>query len=92
MHVAILIGRFPPGVLGGAERQAEGWAERLADRHRVTVVTRQEPGGPIGTETRHGYTLVRLPRSRVSLWRSLTDVRRIERTVPSQNSTFALLG
>ena len=81
MHIAILIGRFPPGVLGGAERQAEGWAERLSDRHRVTVITRQEPGGPTGREERGGFTLLRLPRSSVALWRTYADVRQIERTV-----------
>ena len=40
MNLAILIGRFPPGVIGGAELQAEAWARRLAVRHRVTVITR----------------------------------------------------
>ncbi|HTM57081.1 MAG TPA: glycosyltransferase family 4 protein [Candidatus Udaeobacter sp.] len=81
MHIVILIGRFPPGVLGGAERQAEGWAERLCDRHRVTVVTRQEPGGYAGPEPRPGYTLLRLRRSGIALWRSYADLRAIERTV-----------
>lgn len=43
MNLAILIGHFPPGPFGGAELQAEAWALRLADRHHVTVVTRDLP-------------------------------------------------
>ncbi len=81
MNVAILIGRFPPGALGGAEHQAEGWARRLADRHRVTVVTRHERPGPCGAESRDGFTLIRLPVSRVPLWRAWLDLRSIDRTV-----------
>jgi glycosyltransferase involved in cell wall biosynthesis len=81
LHVALLIGRFPPGALGGAEHQAECWALRLADRHRVTVVTRADAANPAGTRARDGFTVTRLPVSRVPLWRAWADVRAIGRTL-----------
>jgi len=81
MHIALLIGRFPPGALGGAEHQAECWARRLSDRHRVTVVTRVEPPGGPGRERRDGFEVVRLPVSRVPVLRALLDLRGIERTI-----------
>jgi len=81
MHVALLIGHFPPGSYGGAELQAEGWARRLAVRHRVTVVTRADDARLAGRESRDGFTVVRLPVSRWPLWRTWSDLRAIERTV-----------
>jgi glycosyltransferase involved in cell wall biosynthesis len=83
MNLGLLIGRFPPGALGGAEHQAECWATRLADRHRVTVVTRRETPGPLSRERRDGFEVVRLPVSRVPVWRALHDARSIERVVRS---------
>jgi len=83
MNLAILIGRFPPGALGGAEHQAECWAARLADRHRVTVVTRRETPGPETRERRDGFDVIRLPVSRIPMWRALRDVSGIERVVAS---------
>jgi glycosyltransferase involved in cell wall biosynthesis len=84
VNLVILIGRFPPGPQGGAEYQAEAWARRLADRHRVTVVTRRESGlgggGPL-REARDGFGIVRLPASRVPVWRTLRDAARVEATV-----------
>jgi glycosyltransferase involved in cell wall biosynthesis len=81
MNLAILIGRFPPGPQGGAEHQAEGWARRLADRHRVVVITRREPGGPEGRQERDGFSVMRLPLARVPVWRTWSDAERIERTL-----------
>jgi glycosyltransferase involved in cell wall biosynthesis len=81
MNLAILIGRFPPGPEGGAEHQAEGWARRLCDRHRVVVITRQEPPRPPGRETREGFEVMRLPRSRVPGWRAWSDARGIVRAL-----------
>ena len=81
MHVAILIGHFPPGSFGGAEIQAEGWAKRLCDRHRVTVITRHDPTTTPLREDRDGFHLVRLPVSRVPLWRTVADLFAIERAV-----------
>lgn len=81
MHVAILIGHFPPGSFGGAEIQAEGWAKRLSDRHRVTVITRRDPADQPEREERDGFTVVRLPVSRVPLWRTFADVAAIEAAV-----------
>ncbi|MFN8587794.1 MAG: glycosyltransferase family 4 protein [Candidatus Eisenbacteria bacterium] len=78
MHVAILIGHFPPGSFGGAEIQAEGWAKRLSDRHRVTVLTRRDPPEQPEREERDGFTVLRLPVSRVPLWRTFADVAAIE--------------
>jgi len=83
MNLGLLIGRFPPGALGGAEHQAECWASRLADRHRVTVITRRESRGPLSRERRDGFDVVRLPVSRVPVWRALGDARSIERAVRS---------
>lgn len=81
MNLAILIARFPPGALGGAERQAEGWAIRLADRHRVTVIARAEPGLLPGRTERNGFAVVRLPFGGPPLLRTWRDVRAIERAV-----------
>jgi glycosyltransferase involved in cell wall biosynthesis len=81
MHVAILIGHFPPGSFGGAEIQAEGWAQRLSDRHRVTVVTRRDPPEQPAREEREGFTVVRLPVSRIPLWRTFADIAAIEQAV-----------
>lgn len=81
MNLAILIGRFPPGALGGAEHQAECWAKLLADRHRVTVVTRREAPGREVRERRDGFDVVRLPVSRVPVWRAFEDAHRIEAVV-----------
>jgi len=80
MNLAILIGRFPPGPVGGAEFQAERWAQLLGDRHRVVVVTRRDPGQP-DRETRDGFEVVRLPVSPLPLWRTWHDLRGIERAV-----------
>ena len=76
-----MIGHFPPGVVGGAELQAEAWARRLSDRHRVTVVTRRDPRSQPPHEARDGFEVVRLPVSRIPVWRALSDVRATERTV-----------
>ncbi len=83
MNLVILIGRFPPGPQGGAEHQAECWARRLAARHRVTVVTRQEPPRPPGREVRDGFEVVRLPRSGLPVWRTWRDTTGVVRTVRS---------
>jgi glycosyltransferase involved in cell wall biosynthesis len=81
VNLVILIARFPPGALGGAERQAEGWAMRLADRHRVTVIARAEEGLPPGRTHRDGFSLIRLPFGGPPLVRTWRDVRAIERAV-----------
>lgn len=81
MHVAIVIGRFPPGVVGGAELQAEAWAKRLAPRHRVTVVTRHDAPGQQAHEVHAAFTVHRLPVSPVPGWRTLADVAGVERVV-----------
>ena len=81
MNLVLLIGRFPPGVYGGAELQAEGWAKRLADRHRVIVITRKGAPGEPDREDRDGFAVLRLPASRVPLLRTALDIRWIERAV-----------
>lgn len=63
--------------------QAERWASLLANRHRVTVVTRRQPGWPTGRETRDGFEIVRLPVAPVPVLRTVLDVRVIVRTVAS---------
>lgn len=81
MNLALLIGHFPPGPFGGAELQAEGWARRLADRHRVTVITRRDPPGPPPEESRDGFRVLRLPVSPVPLLRTWLDLAAIGRAV-----------
>ena len=81
MNLAILITRFPPGVVGGAEIQAEEWARRLAEHHRVTVITRRDLPSQQGSESRDGFLVRRLPRSPVPGWRTWADLRAIDRTV-----------
>lgn len=81
MNLAILIGHFPPGSFGGAELQAEGWAQRLSAAHRVTVVTRRDTASQCERETRDGFDIVRLRVSRVPVWRTLADLHAIERAV-----------
>lgn len=81
MNLAIVVGRFPPGPTGGAELQAEGWARRLSDRHGVTVVTRREPDGHAGHETRDGFDVVRLPVAPVPVVRAAADLAVTLRTI-----------
>jgi len=79
MNLAILIGRFPPGPIGGAEIQAEGWARLLADRHRVTVITRRDNAPQPRDPARDGFDVVRLGVSRLPLARTALDLMAIER-------------
>jgi glycosyltransferase involved in cell wall biosynthesis len=73
MNVGILIGRFPPHDVGGAERQADRLAAGLAARgHRVTVITRRWPGRA-PRETRDGFTIVRTPVALDGVARSAVD-------------------
>jgi glycosyltransferase involved in cell wall biosynthesis len=81
VHVGILIGHFPPGAFGGAELQAEGWAARLAARHRVSVITRRDPATQPERELRDGFEVHRLPVSSVPLWRTAADLGAIARSV-----------
>jgi glycosyltransferase involved in cell wall biosynthesis len=83
VDLAILIGHFPPAAYGGAELQAEGWARRLAKRHRVTVITRADTVRPAGRERRDGFDLVRLPVSRLPGWRTFGDLVAIEGALAS---------
>jgi glycosyltransferase involved in cell wall biosynthesis len=81
VNLAILIGHFPPGPFGGAELQAEAWATRLADRHRVTVVTRHDPRSQPAREERDGFRVTRLPVSQVPILRTALDLVAVERAV-----------
>lgn len=59
MDIGILIGRFPPDLLGGAELQAKQVAEQLAKRgHHVVVFTRRYHNRPY-LEQVDGYTICR---------------------------------
>jgi len=77
VNLAFLIGHFPPGPFGGAELQAEGWARRLSGRHRITVITRRDPPDQPARQSRDGFEIVRLPVSRLPLWRTAADVAAI---------------
>lgn len=81
MNLAFLIGHFPPGPFGGAELQAEGWARRLSDRHRITVITRRDPPDQPAEESRDGFRVVRLPVSSLPLVRTAADLGSIARAV-----------
>lgn len=83
MNLAILIGHFPPGSFGGAELQAQGWAERLSAHHRVTVLTRRDPPDQPERERRDGYQVLRLPVSPLPLWRTFADLASIEHAIAS---------
>lgn len=78
MRLALLIGRFPPGHVGGAELQAEQWATRLARRHDVTVITRRHRADEPAQERRAGpdtsYDIVRTALPHVPVVRTLADV------------------
>jgi glycosyltransferase involved in cell wall biosynthesis len=81
VNLAILIGQFPPGAVGGAELQAEQWAMHLAPRHRVTVITRANPQAPAGRSSRDGFDLIRVPVSGLPGIRTLLDLGKIRATV-----------
>lgn len=85
MRLAVLIGRFPPGVVGGAEIQAEAWARRLAAAHEVTVLTRREPSGQSAGESRDGFAIRRFTPSSIPIWRTLSDLMRIRAAIRAMN-------
>jgi glycosyltransferase involved in cell wall biosynthesis len=83
MRIGLLIGRFPPGHVGGAEIQAEQWAARLGRTHEVTVITRQfRPADP-AVEDRPGYRVLRTPVARLPGWRTVADIRSITAALTS---------
>jgi glycosyltransferase involved in cell wall biosynthesis len=83
MHIAILTGQFPPDVVGGAELQAQTWAERLSVRHQVTVVTRRTRRSHRVVEDRGAYRVLRVRPPRIPILRSLVDLAGISRAVGS---------
>lgn len=85
MRLLFLIGGFPPGVVGGAELQAEAWACRLARRHVVQVLTRRNHASAEGEECRDGFVVRRVEVSRLPIWRTLQDLRRAERYVAAMD-------
>jgi glycosyltransferase involved in cell wall biosynthesis len=91
VDLAILIGHFPPAAYGGAELQAEGWARRLARRHRVTVITRADDACPPGRARRDGFDVVRLPVARLPGWRTFGDLVAIERALAALEPRPALV-
>lgn len=59
MNLAIVIRRFPPQHVGGAEMQAQGLAAELASAHQVRVITGRFDGLP-SRETCDGYRIERV--------------------------------
>jgi len=91
VNLAFLIGQFPPGAVGGAELQAEQWAIRLAPRHQVTVITRENPQAPPGRTSRDGFDLIRVPVSGVPVLRTLLDLATIRDAVSARSPRPDLL-
>ena len=59
MNIGLLIGRFPPDILGGAELQIKSLATELAKSgHKVTVFTRRYHNRPY-LELQDGYLICR---------------------------------
>jgi glycosyltransferase involved in cell wall biosynthesis len=89
LRILLLIGRFPPESLGGAELQAAALAQRLAARgHSVTVLTGRRSRLP-SEETRDGYRLLRSATGRVPGLRfvvsAVSTAREIARLAPSSD-------
>jgi glycosyltransferase involved in cell wall biosynthesis len=86
MNVGLLIGRFPPDLIGGAELQVKQLATELARRgHDVTVFTRRYSGRPY-RERQDGYLIRRrdelpVPGLRM-VWDSFPAVWQIARHRP----------
>ncbi len=86
MNIGIIIGRFPPDLLGGAELQAKQIAEQLAGRaHHVVVFTRRYNRRRY-LERIDGYTICRrneipVPGLRV-MWDTFPAVWQIARCRP----------
>jgi len=91
MNLGFLIGRFPPGVYGGAEIQAEQWARRLSDRHRIRVITRKNSASDSDRETRDGFVVIRHGVSGIPLLRTALDLRAIERSAAEEPRPDLLL-
>ena len=70
---------------------ASQWAQRLAPRHAVTVITRRLPGSRPARERRDGFELRALPVGRWPLLRTLADLDAIERQVASLSPRPQLL-
>lgn len=86
MNIGIVVGRFPPDLLGGAELQAKQMAEQLAKhKHNVVVFTRRYNNRPY-QEKVDGYTIYRrdevpIPGLRV-MWDTVPAVYNIARCQP----------
>ena len=82
MNIAILITDFPPGHIGGAELQAQGWAERLGTRHLVSVIARREPTSLAERPEPDSYSVVltKAPR-RVKGWRAVAGIAAVMKSV-----------
>jgi glycosyltransferase involved in cell wall biosynthesis len=81
LRLALLIGAFPPGPFGGAETQAQAWAERLTGRHEVTVITRRLPVDRPLDERRDGYRIVSVPVARMPIVRTWRDRDAVARVI-----------
>jgi len=74
MRLTLLVGHLPPGRIGGAELQAQEWAQRLARYHEVSVVTRQDSPDQSRLERRDGIQIVRTPVAPVPGWRAAANL------------------
>ena len=73
MNIGILIGRFPPDLIGGAELQSKQVAEQFAQRgHNVTVFTRRYHNRPY-LEKVDGYTIRRRNELPIPVLRMIWD-------------------
>lgn len=83
MNIAIFVWNFPPGPASGSEYQAQAWAERLSENHRVTVITAELPGAPT-VEMRDGFVVRRLKRLSLAKWLDGRPRTLLRSVVPQQ--------
>lgn len=74
MNIGLLIGRFPPDIVGGAELQIKSLATELAKSgHKVTVFTRRYHRRPY-SEVQDGYLIRRRDELPIAGFRMIWDI------------------
>src|SRR5438034_626190 len=81
MNVALVIGTFLPEAVGGTEVQAAELARRLAERHGIVVLTRQDGKGGTTIDLIGSARVFRHPIPRAARGRSLRAILAKRRTL-----------